>query len=254
MYYKEDDINRFLNCPSCSQTFDDPRLIPCGECLCNHCIQDMVIQETNGFQCEFCSSFHQVPEEGFAPVKFLQKLKSKKPCEVYRSKTVEDFKTNLHKIKQTTEELEASYRISSDKLKEYCDFIRYDIELVTESIISEINMYRDTFINTVDSYEQDGLKNIESNSIYKNDFESFMLNMNTFFSTWNQALKQHKIDETEVEKALVLSNNHLNKLNLDKNKLKFFQFNGKILKFKGNSENINSNVLGAINFENLLKQ
>lgn len=254
MYFKQDDIDSLLECPICNQKFDDPRLIPCGECICNRCLEDKLVRDLSGFNCEFCNEFHKVPVTGFTPVKFLQKLKEKKSYEVYRSETVENFKNNLKQIQRNIEELEISFNTNEDKVTDYCDFLRYDIELATESLMQELTKYRDCFMQTVDNYEKECLKNIEEGEEFKKKFLDTLNEVKKFYSSWNSQLKEHFIDEDEVIRSLTKSVEYLRILNSKKNSLKYFQFNGKILNFKGNTENLTSNLLGSISYNNLVKE
>jgi hypothetical protein len=57
MLYTEDN----LKCPKCNTIYVDPRSLPCGEVVCNKCINHL---EANSFKfC--CLQVHSIPDKGF---------------------------------------------------------------------------------------------------------------------------------------------------------------------------------------------
>ena len=59
--------NEFLTCPRCSNSFKDPKALPCLHNLCKACLQEHINEEMGGsrhtsFTCPVCSSKIFVPD------------------------------------------------------------------------------------------------------------------------------------------------------------------------------------------------
>jgi len=95
MFYAEDDISELLNCPNCKKRYRDPRSLPCGETICDDCIEYLSIStgDSNTLNCPYCKETHRIPESGFANKLILKLIE--KSHEVYRSKEFDDLKPKL---------------------------------------------------------------------------------------------------------------------------------------------------------------
>ncbi len=75
MFYSDNEIHRLKICPKCSLESDDPRILPCGETVCNSCLNTNM----KSFECQFCSSEHCTNENGFPKNKLIDQLLRNKP-------------------------------------------------------------------------------------------------------------------------------------------------------------------------------
>lgn len=101
MFYEQSQIRSNLVCRNCKQTYDEPKLLPCGETICNNCITLLIRknqEEKPCIKCVFCEDFHPVPENGFTTNKLILKLLNEQPSEVYRGKNAEELKDSLKNI------------------------------------------------------------------------------------------------------------------------------------------------------------
>ena len=74
MFYEEAKINDILKCPHCKKTMVDPRMLVCGESMCNLCIMQLLNKAKTGLNCKICNEFHGVPKSGFVKSLRLAKL------------------------------------------------------------------------------------------------------------------------------------------------------------------------------------
>jgi hypothetical protein len=63
----------------------------------------------------------------------LKGLMKMTPAEVFRVELVENFKANLKEIESRKVELERLLYNGVDKVKEYCNELRVDVDLATET-------------------------------------------------------------------------------------------------------------------------
>ncbi len=94
MFFEEAALVNELNCIKCKQRLDEPRILPCGETICDYCFITIEVKN-NKFKCFFCNEDHIMPEKGFPINKRLLRILDLKSKEVYRSKEVKQLKENL---------------------------------------------------------------------------------------------------------------------------------------------------------------
>ncbi len=132
MFYEQNKIDAFLRCGRCNEKFDEPRILPCGNTVCNFCIQTLVKtvdKKDNSFKCSMCQGTHENSE--FPVNKSLKNLMKTSPSEIFRSDLVEQFKTNLNKIETRKVELEKILLNGADRVKEHSIELRLDVDLAT---------------------------------------------------------------------------------------------------------------------------
>jgi hypothetical protein len=251
MFYEEKEINALIICPSCNHVFDDPRLLECGESMCEVCISLALNKDKTGINCKICKEFHQVPKNGFRKNQRLAKLVEIKPNEVTRSVVAVNFKLQLNKIIGETIVMEDHLKTGKGKINEYCDFIRSEVDLICESWHEYIYKFHDSFFGQIKTYEEECLgsfNNLENN---KKTFVDFLIDSNKFHEKWNNYLKRSKIDDSEMITASKDAEMLLSDLNRKMRDLKCQIFNGKLLKFEENESKVNSEIIGKIKYQNI---
>ena len=108
MFFKEEEITEDLICPKCSNKFQDPRVLPCGQTFCQMCIQEMLVDNKDQFKCPSCKSNHQAPDkDGFPPNIIVVRLLKKSSNEVFRGTSVENLKEHLNKLRSNVDKFES---------------------------------------------------------------------------------------------------------------------------------------------------
>ena len=96
MFYETSQIDKSLECPICNIKFEVPKLLSCGESVCEHCIQDLL--KSNGgneFMCPVCGEMHDMPRNRqFTDNRFLMKILKEQPNKMEQSKVVKQLKVN----------------------------------------------------------------------------------------------------------------------------------------------------------------
>ena len=250
MFYEEKEISEFLKCPQCKCMFVDPRLLDCGESMCNDCIHLNLDTEKNGLVC-ICGRFHAMPENGFNKNQRLAKLVEIKPSEVSRSLITNEFKLLLNKIRELTHNVEVYLQSGKDKIREHCDLIRCDVDLISESWHQYIDKYRAEFMEKIREYEDECLLKYEKLFLRKQDYDEFISHKQDFYLKWSEYLKRFQIDDGDLTKASVEAQTLIVDLE-DKNyDLRNETFSGRLLKFEDNENKVESSMLGRIKFQNV---
>jgi hypothetical protein len=149
MYYEAEKIESALKCPLCEETFDDPRVIPCGNTCCLMCL-------TNKFECKLCENVHETDDI----VNYPKSHSNKKLLEERKNKISSDyielkFKKELEKFENKINMLDLNEKNFKDDLNDHCEKMRSQIIVKTECIINEFNKRCDEMCAQIDKYELD---------------------------------------------------------------------------------------------------
>ena len=250
MFFKENLISDELRCPYCKKNLEDPRILECGESVCNICLISSLNKEKTGLTCEVCNEFHEMPKNGFIKIKALSNLTKIKPSEVSRTPLAAEFKSQLNKIREKSNILEQDFKMGKQKIKEYCDFVKCDIETLIESWHRFIDKCHSEFDEAINKYEKECVNNYEHLSCDSCGFESLVNESNSFFEKWHEYLKSFVIDDSVLFEGTQRAKEII--MQLDKKSKDFHRkaFNGQLIKFEG-TKNMQSNLIGRIHYQSL---
>jgi hypothetical protein len=156
MFYSENDIISELKCPMCNDIYDEPKMLPCGNAVCNQCIltiESNRIKETNDFKCVICNEMHQFAKKGFPLCKPLYKILSKSSNAIYRGEQIEKLAANIKFIENELRKMEFDLNHGTDVIKDHCIELRRQVQLATETSIQKIYQFNETMIKKVDDFE-----------------------------------------------------------------------------------------------------
>ena len=155
MFYKEEDISNELICPKCKNRFEDPRILPCGNSLCQSCILDEIEKGAIN-KCYCCEEKHSLPKDGeFVKNKFIIKLLEKRPIEVKRGALGEQLKKSMIEITEKKQELETLMKSGDQIISDYLSEIRTQIDLITDTRIENLNKARDNILYKLKQYQSE---------------------------------------------------------------------------------------------------
>ena len=89
MFYEANSVNRILICLNCLQRFNIPKLLPCGESICERCLSKLTTASNRNILCPYCKIYHESNsmydgDGGFPTEKLLFEILNLKPVKVYR--------------------------------------------------------------------------------------------------------------------------------------------------------------------------
>lgn len=132
-----------LSCPKCSETFEDARILPCGDTVCQKCIE----KSTSKFECPCCHVQHSVPKSGgFQKNTIISKLVQKKRPDEHLKKLIDSVLQSAYSLNQAKK--------SCANLHEKCQSVRDEINSTHDTYIEEINRHRDSLLSQLVDYEK----------------------------------------------------------------------------------------------------
>jgi hypothetical protein len=206
MFYTKDQINSKTICFYCSCKLTDPRSLPCGECACNECIQQMIMIDKNGdissyIECiDGCRGVHLIPSNGFPVCKLLDSLLKETPKDVFRSDQVENLKKELEQMKTSLDEMNQLFDKGTDLITEHCSIFRNTVELKTQSLIHEIEAIKVALLLKIDDYETKCKNAYTADVTGHVNLEDFIAKKNAFYKKSQSYLDEPRIKANDTIK------------------------------------------------------
>ena len=249
MFYAQYKLKENLKCQICEQMFEIPKILPCGESICDPCAKGIEAHSMSinkvGFDCSFCSEVLEIHAKGFPINKQLDKLLKEESEEIIRGATAIKLKEVLNKIRVTSEDSTRQLKNVVNDVMEHCFSLRNAIQLKTEEKIQFINEKKEQQISTVDSYEKECISKIEDlgESGYS-DFRAAVDESKQFCKKWERYLQQLNIEDSQMSQAIEKGSEILFNLKPGSEKLRTSQLSDRTLKFEVNP--ISKLVLGSL--------
>jgi hypothetical protein len=238
MFFTQDQINDDITCQRCKHLFVDPRCLPCGDCLCFSCIE-------SDDKCFFCEQVHSVPKDGFPISKTIVNLLKKKP--MFKFTLFDEFKNKLDEFKSSLDSFNSKIEMSSETLKDHCDFVRNVVEVKTESLIQKIEKNKELLLKQIDNYETECQMRMKNE---KQNIDSNYQKYSNFINEYNNYINNEQVDKTNISKV---KTNLLEKRLLllrTINDFNYIIFNGQKIKFiEYENDSINEYNIGRFTFE-----
>ena len=256
MFFEQNQILTVLNCAKCLKEFDEPRLLPCGNTVCNNCITSLTVAKnpnTNIFDCAMCLEEHLLPAKGFPLNKSLLTLIEQKPKEVYRGRVVEEFKQNLEAIYNKNELLKSDLNNGEDTIKQHCMNLRCEVHASADTAILRINELTDSMIDEINIYEKECISSFQTGRgdtklVEQQSFEKTIDQIDQFHKEWSAYLNNLKLDEEAVSTANISVLSLKMKASYIESQIKNFIYGDKSIRFEPSTQEIDANAVGLIKY------
>ncbi len=158
MFYDQSQIDSNLCCQACRSKFETPRILPCGETVCEKCTDKIVeTAKKSKYTCLICSQPHEIPkgQKSFPVNRQLLNIINQKPYEVLQSDLFKKFKANLVTNEEKLEKLKSLsakdgvYKI----VRDHCNKLRADVGEACNLRITSINQLKDKLVLKINEYE-----------------------------------------------------------------------------------------------------
>lgn len=239
-------LNDFLCCVKCDVKLDSllPKALPCGYSMCEKC-ESILLANKQEFKCIKCNQIHHI----------LHSLPENKLARnmLEASETILDSKR--YPLIKRLEELKNSLNNESllvknvSKIRAHCDHLRYEVDISAESCISQINQYRDEFLNEINEYEKNSIDSINK----KRNNEQIIEYKNKIEETLKSVVSITEVDDKANESFLKIIENlefkskeikNMINFDIDQNNLSFIDAKnaikkshiGSLDKFENNSK------------------
>jgi len=245
MFFEEAALVNELNCIKCKQRLDEPRILPCGETICDYCFITIEVKN-NKFKCFLCNEDHLMPEKGFPINKRLLRILDLKSKEVYRSKEVKQLKENLNVIQEDINKLSFAIDNGIDRIKELCLDLKNKVQLKTEEAIEQLNEHNKEMIKEIEEFEKYSVICYQANEKANNEFRKTKQDLEEFNLKWNEYLKQTVISDEDVSGAIAKASELGKKAEQELDNLNEFIFKCGEMKFEKNENKLDRLVLGKL--------
>jgi hypothetical protein len=169
------------------------------------CIELLINYGESGFKCPVCDDYHETPKNGFSKNINLANLCIKKANDISRGILADSLKDGLSKFNVSLAELKADHKLGVDKIKNYCDGLRNDVQLSSDELIESIKRHNMELIEKVNEFEMNSFLNFNNenkHNLMNQRLDAFINDMHAFEVKWVKYLKQLKINDTELRAAL----------------------------------------------------
>jgi hypothetical protein len=204
MFYEKEDIeNELLKCPSCTNIYDIPYILPCGEMVCKRCMDRFTEKgHTKRISCQFCKGIHVVPHDGFLIQKRLLNLLNKKPKKVFRGVEFERTEKMLDDIKILISEFYRSIGEVKANFKKYCDDLRDLVERDNKLAIEEHEIHKQKVLNDIDLYERKCFETMQYESHLQKSYSTFLSESNERLDSWFEAMNRADLTKNDIDGIL----------------------------------------------------
>lgn len=147
-------------------------------------------------------------------------------------------------------EIESKLNYPEVKVREYCDKIKNQIDLNTDTLIEKIKNFREQLLNELNVYEQSSIQNlkyIDKKEIYIKLLRENAEKLHNYYTYINQS----RIDEQQVRKMINEAKIQEYKL---KNNIKLLNgklFGKNLITFEQSTRQFDCSLIGKLNYENL---
>ena len=165
MFYEQNQIDENLICPNCNEKFIEPKMLPCGETICNNCITVITKNKKDEFECPLCEEKHDLPSnKNFPTNKTVLKILKKQPKEIEHSDLIKNFKKSLNLMVEKVNEYENIVNDNgTDRINSHCFDLRQEVDLATEKLIDQIQDEREKLLKEINDFEADRIKQLLGN-------------------------------------------------------------------------------------------
>lgn len=237
-------------CKRCNSRYDAtnlPKNLPCGDVICTNC-ENLLRENSKIAKCVTCSAEHSLTDDiQLSKCKVLIEMLSLKPNEIHRSDEVEKLKQFINDVKSNVVSIEKMLNGSVDMIKEHCAELRNEVQLATELKIQKLNELNIELIDDIYKYENECCaKFLSDASFQKTNISQQLVQSKEFTTEWTSYLNEFKIDDQIVKQTNEEGSTLLKTLKESLISLKHWIFNGYILSFKQNSQELNHSIIGSL--------
>jgi hypothetical protein len=253
MYYKRFEIDSYLICPKCLKRFDVPIGLPCGNCVCETCVQEFTHTQTvyNGekssweVDCPLCLEKHDVPIYGFPIQKSLSDLLRLSPSKETHDIVVNEFKNLLVECTSKMDDLKMNFKDSVQKINEHSKEIKQKINNRVEILMKMIEKYEKNLVEKLENVEYENGKSLCEY------VEGLVKDVNLKLENWNLLINNENNEKQKVKLATIDAVKLIE--NLDKNiiDLNCLLDEAVTIEFNENEIELIESIVGEIKFNEI---
>lgn len=165
----KNNLNSYLICKFCNDTFEDPIILPCYKTICSKHVY--VETDGNTFKCNLCSNDHSITKNGFPKNEELASLVNVSKDYIHLDLALGENNLKAKELCNEFEEIiNKSELLAKDPicyLHEYCNRIKADLDLNREKYIKSIDDQYFRMLKQIEDVEEKCKSNLSSIEISK---------------------------------------------------------------------------------------
>jgi hypothetical protein len=250
MFYFEQDINEYLKCQICNNKLKDPKLLPCGESICERCIPVETFDSKK--QCILCHEEHIIPVSGLPSNKSLERILEKTPVELYRGRYHKELKEKSNKFKKEIDQIKEIIEQPKELVKNNCNLLREQVKMSYECAEAKLAKAAEKLIKQINDYETDCLERCEENKEFIISSKTKLESMETLYIHNLEYINKPLIDHEETKDKINTTINKLIDILYLKVDLNLMIFSDDHLEYRSNNEEeLDTHLIGELYDSNL---
>lgn len=243
MFYSKSSVDNYLKCKICINRFDIPRVMPCGDVICEMCLNNLknASNIVNRINCPFCNKKHSVPNDNFPIDKITLELLKIEPKTKFRGVLVEQLDDILHTLHNQLTTLNEFSKSVETKIHEHHNQLKNQIIQATNEKKSELKNLKENFYKKITSYEDVATDKIDT-------IVNQVLNENKAkIKVWNKLIENK--DSSDINKLSQATSeivSWMENINLNKNCINTLTENFEVSYFNDGKERIKSSIIGVL--------
>lgn len=251
MFYEQSQIEPNLSCDKCQHRYQIPKLLACGESICDECartLKSSIKADQTEFECPLCADMHELPKSGEFPVnKKLLAILKQRPCEIRRTEPIETLKFHLYDCQTKVNELRTMLINNGvDKVQACCQDLRTEVYLETERKIEALYEMSAKLIDKICDYEKECLAALESKEIEKHFPAVLVKEFTELDEKWKQVIQHAEVDEQQVDEANERLKRLQARIDVEIFKLNDVLFNNQDCQFRKYLGELSGDIIGTI--------
>lgn len=267
MFYESETIDKKFLCPSCNLRFNVPKILPCGETICETCVEKCVSKSKSllgvnsnsyyntemisavnitSIECPLCNDVHEIPKNGFPTQKLLMELLNLEPKKVFRGVLFEKFDKTLNNLNQDINTLNEYMEEADLKIQNHCQFLREDVDIFTESLIDDLHKLRLNLFNEIDSYEKNCAANLNNE---KKEVSKLLTESIEKYNKFQVELKKPEIEKTQLKIMIDEVRKLREQLKKAQTDCEMWVQVGRLICFKPSETNLKQSNIGEIKYD-----
>ena len=243
MFYDKEQVDSHLNCKNCHARYDIPRLLTCGEIICETCLNNIknIGNTINEIKCPFCLVQHNVPKNGFPIQRIIFSLLKIQPLKKFRGVLVEELHDASKELSQRLNRLNVFNESSQTKIKIRSNELRKLIAATSEKKRNELRNLENIFNQRMNLYEKEAFEQI--NSL----MQKYIEENEQKFKIWNKLAENDNFaNESKLLEAIHEISDLLKGINTQKEALKTLLNNLEVVCFESSKEIIDEATIGVL--------
>lgn len=197
-----DIIRISIKCFHCKKTLESPVLLPCGESICRHHINE----QDKEFFCVSCTSNHPIPSGGFYPMKALENIIKTQIERIDLGVPHNDAYKSCKKLETILGDIDLLKKDPFYFINESINEIRNDVEIKREELKLKIDLEANRIVQELNAYEQTCKTHLE-NSDFVNRSSELETNVKEIKDKLSQWLDEFKTIDSNEEKWKCMKEN-----------------------------------------------